>query len=59
MPNPKPGGLGEWVAENSTQFNTVKLTPRHASFIAAILRHEGYITSGLDGNAVLLHFEED
>ena len=58
MTNPTKGGLGQWVANNSSQLNTVKLTPRHASFIAAILEHEGYITSSLDGNAVILHFKQ-
>jgi hypothetical protein len=58
MTNPKPGGLGEWVAKNSSRLNPVQLTPRHASFIAAILDHEGYISSSLDGNAVILHFKK-
>ena len=53
---PTPGGLGEWVRDNSGALNGRKLTPRHASFIAAILVHEGFATSSLDGNAVVLHF---
>ena len=56
MTNPTPGGLGQWVKENSEQHNGSVLTPRHASFIAAILVHEGLITSSLKGNAVFLHF---
>jgi len=54
--NPSPYGLGVWVEDNSRQLNGAKLTPRHASFIAAILAHEGYITSHLDGKAVSLVF---
>jgi hypothetical protein len=56
MTNPTPGGFGVWVEYHSQQLNQVKLTPRHASFIAAILKHEGYITSSLKENAVMLHF---
>jgi hypothetical protein len=56
MTDPTPGGLGEWVQNNSTRLNPVNLTPRHASFIAAILVAEGYITTSLKGNAVYLHF---
>lgn len=56
MTNPTPGGLGIWVQENSPHKNAVRLTPRHGSFIAAILVHEGYITSSLQGNSVMLHF---
>jgi hypothetical protein len=50
MTSPTRGGLGEWVQKNST------LSPRHASHIAAILVHEGFIRSRLQGNAVYLHF---
>jgi hypothetical protein len=57
--SPTPGGLGEWVEHHSRQMNTVKLYPRHASFIAAILVHEGYITSILKKNAVILHFPDE
>jgi hypothetical protein len=56
MTKPTSGGLGEWVRDNSARMNAVSLTPRHASFIAAILVHEGLITSELRGNAVHLHF---
>jgi len=56
MTAPTPGGLGEWVQENSPGLNTVQLTPRHASFIAAILVDEGCATSSLKGNAVYLQF---
>ncbi len=56
MTDPTPDGLGQWVEENSKRLNGIKLTPRHASFIAAILVYEGLITNSLDGNAVYLHF---
>lgn len=54
MTSPTKGGLGEWVQNNSQKYGR-KLTPRHASFIAAILVHEKYISTSLDGNAVVLH----
>jgi hypothetical protein len=56
MTNPTPGGLGVWVEHHSQKHNHVSLYPRHASFIAAILVHEKYITSSLKRNAVMLHF---
>ncbi len=57
MTKPTSGGLGEWVSENSGKLNVAKLSPRHASFIAAILKHEGKIRSSLEGGkAVILHF---
>jgi hypothetical protein len=56
MTEPTPGGLGEWVRANSKRLNGIGLTPRHASFIAAILVHEGLISSNLKGNAIFLHF---
>ena len=56
MTSPTPGGLGEWVQDNSARLNPVRLTSRHASFIAAILVNEGLITSSLKGNKVYLHF---
>lgn len=56
MDNPPPGGLGAWVKENSAKLNGVALTPRHASFIAAILRDAGLLTVRLDGNTVYLRF---
>ena len=58
MTDPTPDGLGQWVEENSKRLNGLSLTPRHASFIAAILVHEGLITSSLKGNAVFLHFQQ-
>ena len=59
MTAPTQGGLGEWVRDNSSCLNGRKLTPRHASFIAAILQHEEYITSHLQGNAISLTFPDD
>ena len=56
MTDPISGGLGEWIQNNSTRLNPVSLTPRHGSFIAAILVHEGFITSNLVGHRVYLNF---
>ena len=56
MTDPTPGGLGEWIRNNSPQLNPVPLTPRHGSFIAAILVREGRITSHLVGNGIKLTF---
>lgn len=56
MTHPTPRGLGEWVRDHSRNINLLSLTPRHASFIAAVLVHEGYITHTLKGNAVYLRF---
>ena len=55
MTDPTPEGFGEWIQENSSRYGR-SLTPRHGSFIAAILVHEGYIQSSLHRNAVILHF---
>ena len=57
MTKPHPDGLGAWVQAKSPQHNKVKLTPRHASHIAAILVKEGYAESWLEGNAVWLRFK--
>jgi len=54
--NPHRLGLGAWVEDSSRSLNGTKLTPRHASYIAAILVHEGYITSHLDGKVISLVF---
>jgi hypothetical protein len=51
MTDPPSGGVGEWVANNHRP-----LTPRHASFIAAILVGEGYCTHFHNGTAVMLRF---
>jgi hypothetical protein len=59
MTRPTKRSLGEWVTRNSKELNPIRLFPRHASFIAAILVHEGYITNSLKANAVILHFPND
>ena len=51
MTNPTPGGVGELVATFGNG-----LTPRHASFICAILDHEGRARCALQGNAILITF---
>jgi hypothetical protein len=56
MTRPTPGGFGEWVQNESKILNSASLTPRHGSFIAAILQKEGYLRSVLAGNAVILKF---
>lgn len=58
MTIPTPGGLGIWVKNNSKCMNPKRLSPKHASFIAAILVNEGYITSSFDRTAIILHFPE-
>ena len=55
MTNPTPGGFGEWIEQNSSRYGR-SLTPRHGSFIAAILVHERYVRNSLRRNAVILHF---
>jgi hypothetical protein len=54
--NPTPEGLGYWVKHNSQKYNTVTLNPRQASFIAALLIHEGYISSSFRDNSIMLRF---
>ena len=56
MTNPTSGGFGQWVETNSKALNAIPLTPRHGSFIVAILREMGYLQCRLDGNAVILKF---
>lgn len=53
---PTPGGLGEWVGNNSRVLNGQALTPQHASRIAAIMRDLGWVESCVEGNAVRLRF---
>jgi hypothetical protein len=53
---PTPGGLGEWVSQYSRLLNETGLTPRHASFVAAVLVNEGYAEATLEGNAICLIF---
>lgn len=47
MTNPPPQGLGYWIQHNSGKYG-YKLTPRHGSFIAAILVAEGYCTARIN-----------
>ena len=58
MTNPTPGGLGIWIEGNSKDLNPVKLTPRHGSFIAAIMHHEGFLEKvWQEGKAVMLRLK--
>lgn len=56
MDNPPPDGFGAWVQNRSKTLNKTSLTPRHGSFIAAILQEVGHLRSSLNGNAVILKF---
>ena len=51
MTDPTPGGVGEFLQQMGDG-----LTPRHASFLCAVLGHEGYASCRLDGNAVVVEF---
>jgi hypothetical protein len=51
MDNPPDGGVGAFVAQLGSG-----LTPRHASFICAILQHGGLATTELKGVAVHVSF---
>lgn len=53
---PTKGGFGEWVQSESKRLTGKALTPRHGSFIAAILCSEGNVRSYLKGMAVWLEF---
>lgn len=55
--NPTPGGLGEWLARNSKTVNRRTLTSGQASFVAAIMLHEGLARAHLKGTAVHLKFD--
>jgi len=59
MTDPKYCGLGIWVRDHSRELNGgIALTPRHASFIAAILRDANKLTSSTEGTAVILQFRD-
>lgn len=59
MTAPKRGGLGIWVRDYSRELNGgIALTPRHASFIAGILRDTDKLTSTTEGAAVILQFRD-
>lgn len=49
--NPTPGGIGEFIGGLG-----LGQTPRHGSFLCAILCHEGLATSTLRGNAIYITF---
>lgn len=51
MTDPTPGGVGEFLQQQGAG-----LTPRHGSFLCAVLEHEGYASCRLDGNAVVVEF---
>ena len=54
--DPPRGGFGEWVQNESKKLAGRALTPRHGSFIAAILCSEGDVKRDLVGMAVWLEF---
>lgn len=54
--NPIKGGFGQWVEDASPRLNSRTLSPRHGSFMAAILCSEAGVKPSLDGNAVVLQF---
>jgi hypothetical protein len=54
--NPIKDGFGEWVRDASSRLNSRTLSPRHGSFMAAILCSEAGVKSTLDGNPVVLQF---
>jgi hypothetical protein len=41
MTEPAPGGFDQWVESQSVALNSKRLTLRHRSFIAAVLRDMG------------------
>lgn len=51
MTDPTEGGVGEFLAQQGES-----LTPRHASFLCAVLQHEEYAVCTLQGNAVVVTF---
>lgn len=52
MTKPTLGGVGQFLKSLGNG-----LTPRHASFLCAILQHEGKASCDLDGNAVIVTFD--
>lgn len=51
MTKPTAGGLGHYLQSLRQGY-----TPRHASFLCAILANEGYVTTHLFGQAVIITF---
>lgn len=59
MDDPPTDGFGAWVQRESHMGkNRSLLSPRHASFMAAILCHEAGVVSKYEGTAVWLRFPE-
>jgi hypothetical protein len=56
MDDPPPGGFGEWVQRESVRSNSRRLTPRHGSFMAAILCSEARVEHWLEGASIVLRF---
>ena len=50
------GSFGEWIEQSSPRLNSRKLTPRHGSFMAAILCKEAKVQNFLKGNKIVLAF---
>jgi len=48
--------FGEWIEQASPRLNSRKLTPRHGSFMAAILCNEAGVQHSLKGNKIVLSF---
>jgi hypothetical protein len=51
-----PGSFGEWVDRSSSLLNSRKLTPRHGSFMAAILCAECGVQPSVKGKKIVLEF---
>jgi hypothetical protein len=49
--DPTPGSVGEFLDRLPGN-----LTSGHASFVCAVLRHEGYVQCALEGNTVIVTF---
>jgi hypothetical protein len=56
MDDPPRDGFGCWVQEQSGALNRRQLTPRHGSFIAAVLRDAGYVECWMEERSVMLRF---
>ena len=48
--------FGKWIEQSSPRFNSRKLTPRHGSFMAAILCNESGVRHSRKGNKIVLSF---
>ena len=56
---PPVGSFGAWVEADSRNYNSRNLTPRHGSFMAAILCSESGVRNWLNGRSVVLSFPEE